>query len=134
MQMARDEWSQAAKLNPTNSTIANNYAYILYKLGENEEALVWYRNALKISPNRLPLQLNLGDVLTDVGNVKEAKAFYERYLELAPLSPTASSIRGWLEEYDQHNGLVKPRQYEETSSRSFLNRVQDFFLDIENQW
>ena len=116
MQMARHEWSQAAKLNPANSTIANNYAYILYKLGENEEALVWYRNALKISPNRLPLQLNLGDVLTDVGNVKEAKAFYERYLELAPLSPTASSIRGWLEEYDQHNGLVKPRQYEETSS------------------
>ncbi len=70
MQMARDEWSQAAELNPANSTIANNYAYILYKLGENEEALVWYRNALKISPNRLPLQLNLGDVLTDVGNVK----------------------------------------------------------------
>lgn len=64
---------KSLSLQPNESTYEDTYAWILFKMGRYDEALVWIKNAISnsISPSATLLD-HYGDILYKNGQVKEA--------------------------------------------------------------
>ncbi len=87
------ELKKAVELNPTNSSIINNYGFILYKAGKFEESLIWLEKTIELEPDRTVVYLNIADTLTELKREKEAVAYYEHYLYLFPSSDKSDEIK-----------------------------------------
>lgn len=87
----------AVELNPTNSSIVNNYGFVLYKAEKFEESLIWLEKTIELEPKRTVVYLNIADTLVKLERDKEAVAYYEHYLFLYPSSPEAEKIKGKIE-------------------------------------
>lgn len=90
---AVEELKEAARLNPYNPTIVNNYGYALSKMGKNIEALKWYYRTVELDAKRTAVYLNLGDIMVEMGRSSEAIPYYERYLHLYPSYKNAKELR-----------------------------------------
>jgi peptidoglycan/xylan/chitin deacetylase (PgdA/CDA1 family)/uncharacterized caspase-like protein len=96
---AKEELSEAARLNPYNPTIVNNYGFVLDQLNENEEALKWYYRTVELDPKRTSVYMNLGDIMVELGRPQESVAYYERYLHLYPSYKDAKLLREKIEQF-----------------------------------
>lgn len=96
---AKRDLAEAARLNPYNPTIINNYGYMLDQLNENTEALKWYYRTVELDPKRIAVYLNLGDMMVKLGRPQDSVAYYERFLHLYPSYKEAKQIQEKIEEY-----------------------------------
>jgi tetratricopeptide (TPR) repeat protein len=70
---------------PRHAVAHNDLATICYRLGDNEKALIHYRQAVQLAPEEETFQKNLADFLfVELGDLDEATAIY---LELHRRSP-----------------------------------------------
>lgn len=69
--------------NPENDTFLDTYAWILYQLGEYEEAEVYIMKALKYGgENSAVINEHAGDIHKKIGSYSLAKAFYQKAIIL----------------------------------------------------
>ncbi len=83
---------EAVELSPSNSSIVNNYGFVLYEAGKYEESLQWLEKTIELEPKRTVVYLNIADTLKELKREKDSIPYYEHYLELFPSSPKAEEI------------------------------------------
>ncbi|MGB3507654.1 MAG: tetratricopeptide repeat protein, partial [Microcoleaceae cyanobacterium] len=81
---AIDYYRRAIEINPNpNSDLAYNYlGEALTKVGEIEEAIAIFNQAINRNPTSSLLFKNLGDALAKQGKIDEASVAYSRAIEL----------------------------------------------------
>lgn len=80
---AYDLIQRALELKPDNYAILDSMGWVLYKLGNHEEAIDYLRRALEMEHN-YEVAAHLGEVLWVVGEKEEALDVWERALEAFP--------------------------------------------------
>ncbi len=74
---------RAVTLSPNNAAYLDSYGWVLYRLGNYDEALVPLRKAVTL--NRDPVIFeHIGDVYQAVGDAKQAHTWWQRALEMDP--------------------------------------------------
>jgi len=58
---ALKEFFAATRADPLDAQFANNAGFAYYRLGENEQSVVWLKRAIELDPKRAVAYLNLGD-------------------------------------------------------------------------
>lgn len=71
----------------------NNYGFALYKLGQLDSSVWWFKHVIKVDPKRAIAYLNLGDALAKLNRNADARDAYKKYLELAPDSKATLGVQ-----------------------------------------
>lgn len=88
--LARDDWDTAQRLyretlmagTPANAVVLSNFAYVLRRTGQEDEALEAYRQAVSIPDAPPETWFNLGNLLYDRGEWEQAQGAFSRALAL----------------------------------------------------
>ncbi len=97
LDFARDAYTRALELAPSDAATRYNLALVLQALDERAAALQQLRYLLAREPDYAPGHYLLGSLLTqDSSRLTEARRHLERFLELAPDDPAAPAVRLWL--------------------------------------
>lgn len=78
---------RAIAISPDNGAFRDSYAWVQFRLGRLDSALVELKKAVTIMGNDATIYEHLGDVYRAMGNAKEAEASYRHALELNPDNP-----------------------------------------------
>ena len=81
---ARDLLKQAIRQDEHKPLYHYNLALAWEKIGDRDEAIRAYENALRLKPNYVEAQSNLGNVFREQGNLNAAISAYERVIQLKP--------------------------------------------------
>jgi tetratricopeptide (TPR) repeat protein len=82
MERARQMSERAIKLESNNATYLDTYAWILYYMGELEEARTYMRQALSLDrTGSAELPLHYGDILFALGERFMAETYWRKALE-----------------------------------------------------
>ena len=74
--------ARAIALEPNNATYIDTYAWILHRLGRNEEAKQYMRQALTLSSQRdASLLAHYGDILWALGEEFMAETYWQKAVE-----------------------------------------------------
>jgi len=79
---------------PQDGTDVWQVASIYRSLGEQEEALRYYRTAIQLQPRNPSLHEEMAFSLRELGRTNEAIAAYQQAISIAPLRPTAHAGLG----------------------------------------
>jgi tetratricopeptide (TPR) repeat protein len=77
-------FEHAINVTGDNFVMNNNYANILKKIGQVEEAIDYFYKALRIRPNSPEIYNNLGNALRRLDRIDEAIKSYKKALKLRP--------------------------------------------------
>jgi tetratricopeptide (TPR) repeat protein len=77
-------FERAINVTSNNFVMHNNYANVLKKAGQVEEAIEHFYKALRLRPDSPEVHNNLGNALRNVDKTDEAIKHYEKALELRP--------------------------------------------------
>ena len=77
-------FTQALKVDPTNSLAYNNLGNALVDLGEFSKAIECYHKALKYHPEYADARYNLAEAYRQAGDVDKAIAEYKRVIQMYP--------------------------------------------------
>ncbi|MFT4300870.1 MAG: tetratricopeptide repeat protein, partial [Desulfovibrio sp.] len=81
---------KADELSPNQSYIVDSLAWVLYKLGRNEEALKEIRRAVKLDEHvDASIWEHYGDIASKMGLKDEARTAYQKALDLKPANADA---------------------------------------------
>ena len=69
---ARGPYSHALEFDPNNTSIRNDYAYVLVNSGDPMGGVAQYKEILEREPNNVPVQVNIGYAYIGAGDYKEA--------------------------------------------------------------
>lgn len=78
----------ALEAEPNNPSFLDTYGWIKFKMGENEEALDYIRQAIEVSGGTEELYEHIGDVYEAAGEIEKAIENWKKALELNPNSET----------------------------------------------
>jgi superkiller protein 3 len=82
-------------------------------LGQNQDAIASYDNALAINPAFYPAWYSRGAALSHLGNYEAAVSSYDRALQIRPDFPDAQSRRNLaLKSYSVHREVASERDVE----------------------
>ena len=70
------------EIEPENEIAYNNLGIAYYSLGDFDEALKCYKNAIKFAPNFAKPYCNIGVIKEKQGKIKEAIEYYDKALEI----------------------------------------------------
>ena len=82
-QEAYDLIRQAVSLSPSDHYILDSLGWVLYRLGQHDEAVDYLRQAMEIRQDP-EIAAHLGEVLWVIGDKKAAKEVWEAALQIAP--------------------------------------------------
>ena len=80
---------------PDNATLLLKLGRAHWRLGQNRQALEYFRQAAQVSPENPVIYINMANIYLTQGQYAEARPLYERSLaimEADPLSATANDI------------------------------------------
>jgi tetratricopeptide (TPR) repeat protein len=97
LEKARDMLNLAVEARPNDAHIIDSYGWVLYTLGEYEEALLYMERANELMPADPTVNDHMGDVYWQLGRKREAKFQWERALSFDPEPEDAAKIRQKLE-------------------------------------
>jgi len=82
---ARQLIQQAVQADPNNSAYLDSMAWVLFRLGQPDQALPWMEKALQTMEEPDPTLFDhYGDILAALGRMEEARRAWQRALELDP--------------------------------------------------
>lgn len=82
---ARQLIEQAVQADPNNSAYLDSMAWVLFRLGQPDQALPWMEKALQTMEDPDPTLFDhYGDILAALGRMEEARRAWQRALELDP--------------------------------------------------
>jgi len=81
---AYDLHRQLIRLGEHGPELYYNTGLLCQKLGQTEEAAMFYRQALVLDPQRLEALLNLGHVLMALGKAEEARSYWRKAIREKP--------------------------------------------------
>ena len=81
---ALDAFTAAAKLVPSDPSLAFGAGVAAFRLGQNDDAQTWFERALKLNPRYAAAAQWLGELQYREGRVKEAIDTYETMLKRTP--------------------------------------------------
>lgn len=84
LKQSREMIERALSLDPENSAYLDSYAWVLYKLGKYEDALVQMKRALKYEQQDALLYEHQGDIYFALKNDEMARESWNRALEINP--------------------------------------------------
>jgi tetratricopeptide (TPR) repeat protein len=93
---------RALELDPENAAVIDSLGWALYRLGQNDKALVHLRQAMQLMPND-EIAAHLGEVLWVQGQEDEAIRIWKQGLEL---NPNSRYIRERLERFNPGSNTV----------------------------
>ncbi len=108
----------AYDLDKQDPEIVNDLAYLLHTLGNRDEAVRYYREALKLAPSRYTAHINLADLLSEGTLTKESQS------EAAALLVRARELSG-------NKPSVILRQARVAAQRGHLEEALLFYKEIE---
>lgn len=82
--LAEKEYREALKINPYSATTLNNLGHLLYRRGENDEALSFFRKAIQADPNFAQAYNNAGMIFESWNDYRQAVQFYRKALSINP--------------------------------------------------
>jgi Tfp pilus assembly protein PilF len=85
---ARELIEKALAIEPDNGAFLDSHAWVLYKMGKYDEALVQMQKALKTEQKDPILFDHVGDIYSALNNPAMAKENWSRALELDPNNET----------------------------------------------
>ncbi len=100
LEKARDMLSTALQARPNEAPIIDSYGWVLFKLGQTEEAAQYLERANELMPSDPTVNDHLGDVYWKLGRQREARFQWERALSFNPEPEDLIKIKDKLE-----NGL-----------------------------
>jgi tetratricopeptide (TPR) repeat protein len=86
-EQARLELEKALIYYEDLSGVYNNWGYYYHKLGDYDEAAVWYAKAIELCPDNQGYYNNLGLALYHGGRKSEARIAFQKSLDVAPDQP-----------------------------------------------
>ena len=86
-EQARLELEKALIYYEDLSGVYNNWGYYYHKLGDYDEAAVWYAKAIELCPDNQGYYNNLGLALYHGGRKSEAHVAFQKSLDMAPDQP-----------------------------------------------
>jgi type IV pilus assembly protein PilF len=86
-EQARLELEKALTYSEDLSGVYNNWGYYYHKLGNYDEAAVWYAKAIELCPDNQGYYNNLGLALYHGGKKSEAQFAFQKSLDMAPDQP-----------------------------------------------
>ena len=77
-------WADAARHQPENACVQNNWGVVLVESEHPAEALAHYERAVQLKPDYVEAQTNLGVALVHLGETERAAAEFEKALAINP--------------------------------------------------
>jgi tetratricopeptide (TPR) repeat protein len=74
---------RAVTISPDNAAYLDSYGWVLYRLGNYDQALVHLQKAVTLGDDSVIFD-HLGDVYQAVGDAQQARTWWERALEMDP--------------------------------------------------
>lgn len=98
-QKSIDAYTKALELQPNNANVLTDQGVMYRKIGWFDKALANFEKANKIDPNHLQSLYNAGIVYAiDMKQPAKAIPYWTTYLKMDSNSPTATQIKGMMEE------------------------------------
>lgn len=97
LEKARDMLNTALEARPNDAHIIDSYGWVLFTLGQYEEALSYMERANELMPADPTVNDHMGDVYWKLGRLREAKFQWERSLSFDPEPEDVEKIRQKLE-------------------------------------
>lgn len=121
---AQEAYEKALICDPDANYVINKLPVLLLKMGKQQAAAQWLREAIKKNPNDIDSQLLLARLDVNSGDINEAIQIYEKILELAPDNTTVRLRLGYL--YSQQ-GRYKEG---ETTIKALLTKDPDSYFAL----
>ncbi len=96
LDQAREMISKSVSQRPRDGYITDSMGWVLYRMGEYEEAVVHLERAVSLVPSDPILNDHLGDAYWLVGRTNEARFQWERALENEPTAKQTEELRAKL--------------------------------------
>ncbi len=90
---ARRMIEKAVELRPNDGYIVDSLGWVLFQLGEHDDAVVQLERAAELRPGDATINDHLGDALAKVGRIEEARYHWQRALSVATEDKLIDSIR-----------------------------------------
>lgn len=84
LEQAREMLTRAVALRRQDGFITDSLGWLLYRLGEYEEAVAYLERAVELEPGEAVINDHLGDAYWQVGRKREARVQWQRALSFAP--------------------------------------------------
>ena len=97
LEKARDMLNTALEARPNDAHIIDSYGWVLFTLGQYDEALSFMERANELMPADPTVNDHMGDVYWKLGRQREAKFQWERAMSFDPEPEDADKIRQKLE-------------------------------------
>lgn len=88
-QQALNNYKKALELEPQNYIVMNNTGSIMFKMGQYDDAVKMYKNALAVKKDYVPSLINLGIAYIRTNNQIEGEGYLTRALSVDPASKNA---------------------------------------------
>ena len=88
---ARSVLEQACKMCPTAVDVQSNLGVSCMNMGDNEEALIHFQQALTIEPDNAETVFNIGNCYLGLGNTKEGRVWLQKCIDSKTADP---ALRG----------------------------------------
>jgi tetratricopeptide (TPR) repeat protein len=114
---AREEYEAAIKLDPTHYQAQGALGYVLRRLGNYDESLLAYAQALKIKPGFTPAIEYRGEAYLGLNRVEDAKADYMTLFasDRPHAEELAAAMKSWVDARRKDPKGVDPATVEEFS-------------------
>lgn len=93
---ARRMIEKAVELRPNDGYIVDSLGWVLYRLGDYDQAVVHLERAVELRPDDATINDHLGDALWKVGRIEEARFQWRRTLGLAKEQPMIDAVKAKL--------------------------------------
>jgi len=94
LRLASESYRQATTLSPHAAHLQNEWAMVLFRLGEIDQARERLAHSLELDPNYADTHLRLGQIEVQQQNWQAALDAFDRAAELHPNDPNVHSQRG----------------------------------------
>lgn len=91
---AIDAYDRALKLNPNIPRAHNGRGFVLFFLGEYDQAIAAYERAIQLDPSQIAPYLNLSQVMAVQDKTREAVAACRKAIQIAPRNAEAYKCLG----------------------------------------
>lgn len=143
-QQAKAKLLSACEIAPDLPQAHHQFGIALAKLGENEQAINEFSQAIKLDPNVAASWLNLAAVYQTSGNIEQAKVTYQEFLNRFPKDKDVNKIRALVESlniaasaFTQPSSNVAQITNEDTNKiinqKTNSGKDDDYYLEVSGR-